>query len=243
MEDYVAARSDVFFIGPDGTMRSNRALAQVAGHYASDMFVGGTLQIDPCGNSSTATATRIAGFGGAPNMGCDAKGRRHASGAWLRCGEEDGGQSRAIGGIGRGRRLVVQIAETFREKMVPGFVNELDAVRLANNAHLSLAPVMIYGDDLTHIVTEEGVAYLHKCASLEERSAAIRGIAGFTEVGLAADPKETERLRKNDVIRTSADLGIDPSKANRSLLAAKNMKELVKWSGGLYRPPARFRNW
>lgn len=39
---------------------------------------------------------------------------------------------------------------------------------------------MIYGDDLTHIITEEGIAYLHKCRNMEERTAAIRGIAGFT---------------------------------------------------------------
>ncbi|MDD4048976.1 MAG: malonate decarboxylase subunit alpha, partial [Clostridia bacterium] len=79
MEEYVSARSDVFFIGPDGTLRSNRAYSQAAGHYAMDMFIGGTLQIDKYGNSSTATANRISGFGGAPNMGCDAKGRRHSS--------------------------------------------------------------------------------------------------------------------------------------------------------------------
>ena len=64
MEDYVAARSDIFFVGPDGSMRSNRAFSQTAGHYAIDMFIGGTLQIDPYGNSSTATANRVAGFGG-----------------------------------------------------------------------------------------------------------------------------------------------------------------------------------
>ncbi|MCL2609270.1 MAG: malonate decarboxylase subunit alpha, partial [Treponema sp.] len=77
MEEYVRNRPEVFFNGPDDSMRSNRALAQVAGHYAADMFIGGTLQIDKAGNSSTATARRITGFGGAPNMGCDARGRRH----------------------------------------------------------------------------------------------------------------------------------------------------------------------
>lgn len=56
MDEYVAARSDIFFVGPDGSMRSNRAFSQTAGHYAIDMFIGGTLQIDPYGNSSTATA-------------------------------------------------------------------------------------------------------------------------------------------------------------------------------------------
>src|SRR5271155_2844753 len=40
MEDYVAARSDVFFTGPDGSLRSNRAFCQTAGLYACDMFIG-----------------------------------------------------------------------------------------------------------------------------------------------------------------------------------------------------------
>ncbi|MGC2047830.1 MAG: malonate decarboxylase subunit alpha, partial [Gallionella sp.] len=74
MEDYIAARPDVFFTGPDGTMRSNRAFCQAAGHYACDLFIGSTLQIDIAGNSSTATLDRISGFGGAPNMGADAAG-------------------------------------------------------------------------------------------------------------------------------------------------------------------------
>ena len=38
--------------------------------------------------SSTATLGRIAGFGGAPNMGSDARGRRHSSPAWLKAGRE-----------------------------------------------------------------------------------------------------------------------------------------------------------
>lgn len=67
MEEYIRARPDVFAVGPDGSMRSNRAMCQAAGHYACDMFIGSTLQIDLQGNSSTATLGRIAGFGGAPN--------------------------------------------------------------------------------------------------------------------------------------------------------------------------------
>ena len=243
MEDYVAARSDIFFVGPDGSMRSNRAFSQTAGHYAIDMFIGGTLQIDPYGNSSTATANRVAGFGGAPNMGCDAKGRRHSSEAWLKCGDEYGVKEDLFGNVRRGKRLVVQLAETFREKLAPGFVEELDAFALAKNANLPIEPVMIYGDDLTHVVTEEGIAYLHKCKTMEDRTAAIRGIAGFTEVGLKADPKVTKRLQAEGIIKTPEALGIDMTRANRSMLAAKNVKDLVEWSGGLYNPPARFRNW
>jgi len=243
MEEYVRRRSDVFFTGPDGSLRSNRAFGQVAGHYALDMFIGGTLQIDKYGNSSTATASRVAGFGGAPNMGCDPRGRRHSSPAWLKCGEENGIQKQLTGDLPRGKRLVVQIQETFREKWAPGFVDKLDAWELAENAGLDIPPVMIYGDDLTHILTEEGIAYLHKCSSLEQRMAAVRAVAGYTEIGLSANERETKELRAKGIVKTPEDLDIDVSSANRELLAAKNVRELVDWSGGLYNPPARFRNW
>lgn len=243
MEKYVQARPDVFFVGPDGSPRSNRTYAQIAGHYAVDMFIGGTLQIDEDGNSSTATANRIAGFGGAPNMGCDPKGRRHASEAWLKCGAENASRESQIGAMPRGRRLVVQLQETFREKMAPGFVEKLDAWELMDNAGLSIPPVMIYGDDLTHIVTEEGIAYLDRCRDIEERRAAIRAVAGFTAVGMKADPAQTADLRARGIVKTPEDLGIDLSRANRGMLAAKNVHDLVKWSGGLYQPPGKFKNW
>ena len=90
MERYVSNRADIFPVGADGNLRSNRALAQVAGQYACDLFIGGTLQIDAQGNSSTATKGRITGFGGAPNMGADARGRRHDTPAWLRAGKDAG---------------------------------------------------------------------------------------------------------------------------------------------------------
>jgi malonate decarboxylase alpha subunit len=243
MEEYIKARSDVFFTGPDGSLRSNRAMGQVAGHYAVDMFIGGTLQIDKYGNSSTATASRVAGFGGAPNMGCDPRGRRHGSDTWLRCGGEDGIQKSLIGDMTRGKRLVVQIQETFREKMSPGFVDKLDAVELSKNAALPIPPVMIYGDDLTHIITEEGIAYLHRCGSLEERMAAIRAVAGYTKLGLEAKPSETKAIREKGIVKTPSDLGIDENRAKRDLLAAKSVRDLVRCSGGLYNPPARFHNW
>jgi hypothetical protein len=35
-------------------------------------------------------------------------------------------------------------------------------------------------------------------------------------------------------------LGIDPAKATRDRLAAKNFDEIVEWSGGLYKIPAQF---
>jgi len=240
MENYIRARPDVFAVGPDGSMRSNRALCQAAGHYACDMFIGSTLQIDLQGNSSTATLGRIAGFGGAPNMGADARGRRHASPAWLKAGEE---ARRGRNTIPRGQKLVVQIVETFREHMQPAFVEKLDAWELAEQANMAIPPVMIYGDDVTHILTEEGIANLLLCRSDEEREQAIRGVAGYTPVGLGRDKRMVEELRGRGIIRRAEDMGIDKRMATRDLLAAKNMKDLVRASGGLYDPPKRFRNW
>ena len=241
MEDYVAARSDVFFTGPDGSLRSNRAFCQTAGLYACDMFIGSTLQIDLEGHSSTVTTSRIAGFGGAPNMGSDPRGRRHPSEPWLKAGAEADPDSDAP--LRRGRKLVVQIGETFGERNTPLFVERLDALDLARALKLDLAPVMVYSDDVTHIVTEEGIANLLMCRSKDEREQAIRGVAGYTDIGRARDAKLVEQLRQRGVIRRPEDLGIDPLDADRRLLAARSIKDLMLASGGLYRPPSRFRNW
>jgi len=243
MEAYVAARPDVFFTGPDGSLRSNRALCQAAGHYACDMFIGSTLQIDLQGHSSTATLGRIAGFGGAPNMGADARGRRHVSPAWLKAGAQARAGRGGVATMPRGQKLVVQMVETFREHMAPAFVERLDAWELAEQAGMAIPPVMIYGDDVTHILTEEGIANLLLCRSDEEREQAIRGVAGYTAVGLARDQRMVENLRDRGVVQRAEDLGIDQRDATRDLLAARNMRDLVRASGGLYDPPRRFRNW
>ncbi len=239
MEKYIEARPDVFFTGADGTMRSNRAFSQAAGHYACDLFIGSTLQVDLAGNSSTATVDRITGFGGASNMGADARGRRHASPTWLKAGAE----ANHHGAIPRGRKLVVQIVETYREHMEPAFVETLDAWKLAETANMTLPPVMIYGDDVSHVVTEEGIANLLLCRDATEREQAIRGVAGYTPVGLGRDKRAVENLRDRGVVKRPEDLGIDKREATRDLLAARSIKDLVRASGGLYDPPKRFRNW
>ena len=243
MEAYVRARPDVFFTGPDGSMRSNRAFCQAAGHYACDLFIGSTLQIDLAANSSTATLDRIAGFGGAPNMGADARGRRHASATWLKAGRQARDGLPGARGTPRGQKLVVQMVETFREHMAPAFVETLDAWQLAEQAGMPLPPIMIYGDDVSHILTEEGIANLLLCRSDEEREQAVRGVAGYTAVGLARDRRMVENLRDRGVIQRAEDLGVDPRLATRNLLAARSMRDLVDASGGLYAPPGRFRNW
>jgi malonate decarboxylase alpha subunit len=236
MERYIEARPDVFFTGADGSLRSNRTLAQLAGLYATDLFIGSTLQMDRNANSSTATLGRIAGFGGAPNMGSDPHGRRHASEPWLAL-------AKAEDGIARGRKLVVQLVETFQGSGVPTFVERLDAAEMAGTAGLALAPVMIYGDDVTHVVTEEGVAYLYLADDLDERRAALAAIAGVTPVGMERSEARTTDLRKRGVVAYPEDLGVRRGDARRSLLAAATMRDLVRWSGDLYDPPARFRSW
>jgi malonate decarboxylase alpha subunit len=177
MEAYVAARPDVFFTGRDGSLRSNRAFCQMAGQYAVDMFIGSTLQMDGDGHSSTVTHGRLSGFGGAPNMGHDPHGRRHASPAWLDLIQTDNL-------LARGRKLVVQMVETFQGNGQPTFVESLDAVEVARSSGMPLAPVMIYGDDVSHVLTEEGIAYLYKAESLEQRRQMIAAVAGITPIGL-----------------------------------------------------------
>jgi malonate decarboxylase alpha subunit len=236
MEDYIAARPDVFFTEKNGGMRSNRTLCQLAGQYAIDLFIGSTLQIDRDGNSSTVTSGRLSGFGGAPNMGHDPGGRRHSTPAWLNMIQSDHP-------LAKGKKLVVQIVETFQAVNKPVFVDSLDAIEVANYANLATTPVMIYGDDVTHIVTEEGIAYLYKTDSMEERRQAIASIAGVTPIGIERDEQQTGRLRERGIIALPEDLNISRSEASRSLLAAKNIEDLVDWSEGLYKPPAKFRSW
>ena len=236
MERYVAARPDIFFTGADGSLRSNRAFSQMAGLYATDLFIGSTLQMDGEANSSTATSGRIAGFGGAPNMGSDPRGRRHATPAWLEMSPE--GREHV-----RGRKIVVQLVQTFREGMQPSFVQTLDAIAVGRDAGLGVPPIMIYGDDVTHVVTEEGIAYLYRVDSLRERRAALSAIAGVTALGAESSFEAVADLRKRGIVALPEDLGIRRSDARRSLLAAHSVKELVEWSGGLYNPPMKFRSW
>ncbi|MEJ7944461.1 malonate decarboxylase subunit alpha, partial [Acinetobacter baumannii] len=145
--------------------------------------------------------------------------------------------------LARGKKLVVQMVETFQEGGKPTFVERLDAIEVAKTAGLALAPIMIYGDDVTHLLTEEGIAYLYKASSQEERQAMIAAVAGVTSIGLTQDPKTTARLRSEGLVVFPEDLGIRRTDATRELLAAKNIADLVTWSDGLYQPPAKFRSW
>ncbi|MEA2260278.1 MAG: malonate decarboxylase alpha subunit, partial [Acidobacteriaceae bacterium] len=236
MDEYIRARPDIFFTGRDGSLRSNRGLCQLAGQYAVDAFVGSTLQMDGDANSSTVTTGRLAGFGGAPNMGHDPHGRRHSSPAWLDL-------KTSADPTLPGRKLVVQTLETFAKGGEPAFVETLDAVEVGKKAGMPIAPIMIYGQDVSHVVTEEGIAYLYKTEGVEERRRALAAVAGISPVGLKAKANETADLRHRGIVAFPEDIGVHRLQANRSLLAARSMEDLVAWSGGLYQPPAKFRSW
>lgn len=235
MEDYVAARPDVFFTGADGSLRSNRCYAQMAGLYGIDMFTGSTLQMDADGNSSTVTNGRITGFGGAPNMGCNPHGRRHSSNAW------NSMITNPSDPMAKGRKLVTQMVRT-TTKAGPTFVEQLDAVAVGKQAGFPEPPVMIYGEDLTHLITEVGLGYVYMGETPEERRKIIAAVAGDTPIGHTITDKEIKELRSAGKVMFPEDLGIDRSEATRERLAAKNMDELVEWSGGLYKIPDKFKN-
>jgi len=241
MDEYVAARKDVFFTSPDGVLKSNRCLCQMIGFYDSECFVGATLQIDADGNSSTAIHGRISGFGGAPNLGSNPVGRRHVTPAWLKVGQEMAAAKGRQGVDVRGHKLIVQLTPTVSaKKNIPVFVEELDAKQMAEQGIFQLPPVMIYGDDITHVVTEKGIAYLCRCGSREARRAAIRAVAGQTPVGANEVAAETAALRKRKIVAYPEDLGIQPESASTQRLAAKSISDLVDISGGRFHPLPQF---
>ena len=233
MERYTAARPDIFFTGKDGMLRSNRAAAQVAGLYGIDLFLGGTLQMDYEGNSSTVTGGRLSGFGGAPNMGNSTGGRRHTTKAWR-------DMAPLTGSMASGRKLVVQMTKS-QSKYGPAFVPELDAVKIGRKAGMDAAPVMVYGEDVTHVVTEQGIAYLYQAQNAEERTKMLGCIAQGTPVGSMVGIGEIEQLRREGKVAYPQDLAISPDAAKRELLAANSLEEIADLSGGLYRVPEQFR--
>ena len=47
-------------------------------------------------------------------------------------------------------------------------------------------------------------------------------------------------MRMLGIVKTPEDLGIDRRRANKEILAAKTLRELVEWSGGLYKLPEKY---
>jgi malonate decarboxylase alpha subunit len=100
---------------------------------------------------------------------------------------------------------------------------------------------MIYGDDVTHVIAEQGVANLLLRRSPKEREGAPRAIAGDTDFGRAQARDISDYLRERRIVMRPSDLGIDAKDATRDLLSARTIDDLVVWSGGLYVPPLKFR--
>ena len=62
----------------------------------------------------------------------------------------------------------VSVVEAFQSSGTPTFVESLDAITVGQDAGMPLPPVMIYGDDVSHVVTEEGACQTGrhvKCSS------------------------------------------------------------------------------
>ena len=233
MEKYTEERSDIFFTGADGTLRSNRTLAQVAGLYAIDSFLGATLQMDYYGNSSTVTAGRLSGFGGAPNMGHNPGGRRHSSPAYHSLVE---GKDTLRGG----QKIVIQMLKSSGKKG-NNFVPELDAIAIGRDAGMEAPPIMVYGEDVSHTVTEQGIAYCYMAEDAEERKLMLASIAQGTPFGEMVTKEQIEAFRKAGKVAYPEDLGIDRAMATKDLLACKNLEEIAECSGGLYVVPEKFR--
>jgi malonate decarboxylase alpha subunit len=235
MDAYIAARGDIFPLGPDGTLRSNRPYAQMAAQYAIDLFIGATLEIDCDGNSSTVTPERIVGFGGAPHMGSQPRGRRHSSPAWRACAHGAWYQHQGVCGA----KAVVQIARTKSASGRSPFVSRLSAEDMAGTVGMPVSPVMINGDDVTHVVSEAGIAHVWRCRTRQQRRDSICAIAGeASELSTFVCKADVRALRSDGLVCFPEDIGIDPARATHELLAARSFADLVECSGGLYAVPA-----
>ncbi len=198
-----------------------------------DLFLGATLQMDYTGNSSTVTSGRLSGFGGAPNMGNNSGGRRHTTKAW--CDMVSGN-----GTLIPGKKLVVQMMKS-KSKFGPSFVPVLDAADVAKKVGMSAVPVMIYGEDVTHVVTEQGIAYLYQAENAEQRAKLISCVAKGTPIGDLTSEEDVKAFRNNGSVALPEDLAISKDAANRDILAAKSLEEIVTISNGLYEIPQRFK--
>src|SRR4029453_19353304 len=107
------------------------------------------------------------------------------------------------------------MVQTHQPNGAPSYVERLDAFDLAASAGFALPPIMIHGDDVSHVITERGVANLLRCQSPQEREAALRAVAGDTEFGRRQSPEATASLRSRGIVMLPSDLGIDEKTATR----------------------------
>jgi len=111
-------------------------------------FIGGTLQIDAQGNSSTATKDRIHRLRWRAEYGRRPRGRTPRRPTWLRAGRKARREP-------AGTQLVVQmrcrpISRMAHRALSNGWTRSTSQPR----PRFALPPVIIYGDDVTHVFTE-----------------------------------------------------------------------------------------
>ena len=188
------ARPDVFFTGPDGSHALATARsARPPGHYACDMFIGSTLQIDLAGQLLDRDAR--------PHRRLRRRaehGRRRARPPPRQPGLAEG-RPRGAAGAGdaarrAGSKLVVQMVETFREHMQPAFVETLDAWQLGRAGRHGAAA----GHDLRrrrHPHRSPRKASPTCCCAAATRSASRRSAAwpATPPVGPGARPRAWSR--------------------------------------------------
>ena len=112
--------------------------------------------MDPDANSSTVTLGRLAGFGGAPNMGHDPKGRRHGSPPWLSLISAEAERSPEIGRTfydAGPRRGVERVAELLTVMAVDGHL-DLDDPMDAAHQFLGLAQSRYFKARLCNAIPE-----------------------------------------------------------------------------------------
>lgn len=78
---------------------------------------------------------------------------------------------------------------------------------------------MVYGEDVSHTVTEQGIAYCYMAEDAEERKLMLASIAQGTPFGELVTKEQIEAFRKAGKVAYPEDLGIDRAMATKDLLA------------------------
>ena len=91
----------------------------------------------------------------------------------------------------------------------------------------------------------EGAAHEASLLRCDEHRRAVQAAAADDDAVVELLRQAEDRQMRADLAQFRSDefgkaARID---ADRRLLAARSMKDLMLASGGLYRPPSRFRNW
>ncbi len=94
---------------------------------------------------------------------------------------------------------------------------------------MDATPVMVYGEDVTHVVTEHGVAYLYTAQNARERTQLLACVAQGTPLGDTVDQDTIDALRGDGRVALPKDLDIDPREATR---ACSQRNRWMSWSNG-----------